>query len=122
MNLLDAIKGRRSIRKYQNKSISDDIIRHILALATHAPSSMNGQPWRFVVVRDKETKRRLVEIKNRYCPTEKKMFRADFLSDAPVVVVVCVDIIKSYNRDIENAVLASANILLGAYSYNIGSV
>jgi nitroreductase len=122
MDLVDAIKGRRSIRKYQNKDISDDVIKQILDLAIHAPSSMNGQPWYFIVVRDNEMKKRLVEIKNRYCPAEKSMFRADFLQDAPVVIVVCVDIEKSYDRELENAVLATANIMLGAFHLLIGSV
>ena len=122
MNLKSAIKARRSIRKYQTGDIPEPVIRELLDLARYAPSSMNGQPWYFIVVRNDETKRRLVEIKNRYCPPEKSEYRADFLQDAPVVIVVCVDHERSFNREVENGVLATANILLGAYQRGLGSV
>ena len=122
MDLVDAIKGRRSIRKYEKKNIPNDTIKQIIDMAMHAPSSMNGQPWYFIIVRDDRTKRRLVEIKNRYCPVEKSMYKADFLQNAPVVIVVCVDHERSFNREVENAVLATANILLGAYQRGLGSV
>jgi len=122
MDLDATIKGRRSIRKYQDKDIPDSVIENLLDLARHAPSSMNGQPWYFVVVRNDETKRQLVEIKNKHCPTEKRMYKADFLRNAPVVIVVCVDTERSFNRGVENAVLATANIMLGAYCRGLGSV
>ena len=83
---------------------------------------MNGQPWYFTVVRKDETKSKLTEIKNRYCPVEKRMYRADFIQNAPVIVIVCVDKNKSYDRGIENGVLASTMILMAAYSKGLGSV
>ncbi|MBN1832570.1 MAG: nitroreductase family protein [Deltaproteobacteria bacterium] len=122
MKLDETIKGRRSIRKYQDVEIPDSVIEELLDLALHTPSSMNGQPWHFIVVRRQETKTKLAEIKNRYCPVEKQMYRADFLKDAPVIIVVCVDKNKSYDREVENAVLATLNILLGAFSRGIGTV
>ncbi len=122
MDLESTIKGRRSIRKYLSRDIPDAVIEDLLDLARYAPSSMNGQPWYFVVVRNEETKRRLVEIKNRYCPAEKSMYKADFLRDAPAVIVVCVDHERSFNREVENAVLATAHILLGACEKGLGSV
>jgi len=117
-----AIKERRSIRRYREGDISDSVIQELLDLARYAPSSMNGQPWYFIVVRNNETKRRLAEIKNKHCPAEKRMYKADFLQNAPVVVVVCVDRERSFNRGVENAVLATANIMLGAYRRGLGSV
>ncbi len=122
MKLDEAIKGRRSIRRYQNKNIPDSVIEELLDLALHAPSSMNGQPWHFIVIRKQEIKTKLAEIKNRYCPVEKQMYQADFLKDAPVIIIVCVDKKESYDREVENAVLATSNILLGAFSKGIGSV
>jgi len=122
MELDKAIRGRRSIRRYGDEDIPDSLIEELLDLARYAPSSMNGQPWYFIVVRNEETKRQLVEIKNKHCPAEKRMYKADFLQNAPVVVVVCVDKEKSFNRGVENAVLAAANIMLGAYGRGIGSV
>ena len=122
MEIDKTIKGRRSIRRYQDKDIPDSMIKELLRLATCAPSSMNGQPWCFIVVRAEKTKNRLAEIKNRYCPLQKQDYKADFLRKAPVIIVVCVDKENSYEREIENGVLATANLLLGAYSRGLGSV
>jgi nitroreductase len=122
MDLDKTIKGRRSIRRYREEPIPDSLIEELLDLARYAPSSMNGQPWYFIVIRNDETKRQLVEIKNKHCPAEKRMYKADFLQKAPVVVVVCVDREKSFNRGVENAVLAAANIMLGACRRGLGTV
>jgi len=122
MEIDEIIKGRRSIRKYQSREIPDSVIKELIGLAAQAPSSMNGQPWYFIVVRAERTKEKLAEIKNRYCPVEKQNYKADFLREAPVIIVVCVDKQKSYEREIENGVLATANLMLGAYSRGLGSV
>ena len=122
MELDKTIKGRRSIRKYQNKNIPDSIIEELLDLARHAPSSMNGQPWHFVVIKSDKTKNQITEIKNKYSPPEKRTYKADFLQNASVIIVVCVDKQKSFGREIENGILATANIMLGAYSRGLGSV
>jgi nitroreductase len=117
MELDSAIRGRRAIRRYRPEEIAGGVIEDILDLARQAPSSMNGQPWQFIVVRDAPTKKKLAEIKNAHCPSEKQAFRADFIQSAPVIIVVCVDRTQSYD-----GVLAAANILLAAYVRGIGSV
>jgi nitroreductase len=122
MRIDDTIKGRRSIRKYTNRQAENSVIEELLDLARHAPSSMNGQPWNFIVVRKNETKRKLVEIKNKYCPVEKQEYRADFLLNASAIIVVCVDTTQSYGREIENGILAAANILLAAHDRGLGCV
>ncbi len=122
MEIDETIKGRRSVRRYQDRDIPDSMIRELLELATYAPSSMNGQPWHFIVIRAEKTKKRLVEIKNKYCPVEKQMYQADFLQKASVIIVVCVDKQNAYDREVENGVLATANLMLGAYSRGLGSV
>jgi hypothetical protein len=91
-------------------------------LARHAPSSMDGQPCHFVVVRDPAARRALAAIKNRHCPPEKRAFPSDFLADVPVVIVVCVDRGRSNDRDVENAAVATAFLLLAAQSRGLGSV
>lgn len=122
MELDKAIKGRRSIRRYKAKNIPDSVIKELLYLAEYAPSSMNGQPWHFIVIKNDRTKKEIAEIKNRYCPPEKRAYKADFLKHAPVIIVVCVDKEKSHKREIENGILAAAYIMLGAYSRGLGSV
>ena len=54
MNTRDAIGQRRSIRKYKETPVSEEIITKILHAATLAPSGKNGQPWRFVVIRGEQ--------------------------------------------------------------------
>ena len=60
MDVQDAIKARRSIRKYERKPIPDDVLSALLEAARLAPSSNNKQRWSMVVVTDDATKQRLV--------------------------------------------------------------
>ena len=122
MQLDDAIRGRRSIRKFRAQAVTDDVLDALIDLARHAPSSMNGQPWTFTVVRDAELKRRLAAIKNQYCPAEKRDFRADFLIEAAAVVVISVDRAASHDRAVENGVLAAATFMLAAHAHGLGTV
>ena len=54
MDLFDAIQTRRSIRKFHPDPVPDSDLRQILEAARLAPSSVNQQPWRFIVIRDRE--------------------------------------------------------------------
>jgi nitroreductase len=122
MELKQAIQTRRSIRAYQARTISAAVIRRLLDLARYAPSSLDGQPWHFIVVTEPKIKAKLVKLKNRFCPVEKQMYRADFMGAAPAVIVVCVDKQRSFNRDIENGVLVTATLMLAAHGEGLGSV
>lgn len=78
LSVPDAIR-RPAIRGFDPaRAVPDDLLRHVLALATLAPSSFNLQPWRFLVVRDERNRRRL-----RGCA-----FNHPRLTEAPVVVIV----------------------------------
>jgi len=59
MNVFDAIKTRRSVRKYKPEPVPDEHLKQILDAARLAPSAGNRQPWRFVVVRDPKLRRKL---------------------------------------------------------------
>lgn len=122
MQLDEAIRNRRSIRSYQSREVSPELIGEMLDLARHAPSAMNGQPWHFVVIRDREVKERLSEIKRLRCPLEKRVYVADYLKDAPLVVAICVERSRSYDRELENGLLAAAFLMLAATSRGLGSV
>ena len=78
----EAIESRRSIRAFKPDTISDEIIMDLLESARLAPSGCNSQPWRFKIVKDTETKAKLQNI----------AFNQKFVSQAPVVLVVCADI------------------------------
>jgi nitroreductase len=76
---LDAVKSRRSIRKFESTDIGEDNVNEILEVGFSAPSAGNRQPWRVVVVRNKNTKAALVEA----------ALNQKFIAQAPVVLVVC---------------------------------
>jgi len=65
MTVLEAIRQRYSCRAYQDKAIEQEKLDSIFEAARLAPSAKNTQDWRFVVVTDKETKRRVAETTNR---------------------------------------------------------
>ncbi len=78
----EAIANRRSIRKFKTDTISDEILMELLESARLAPSGCNSQPWRFKIVRDEATKKQLQTFS----------FDQKFVSEAPVVLVVCADV------------------------------
>ncbi|GAI87104.1 unnamed protein product [marine sediment metagenome] len=85
MTTIEAIRKRRSIRKYKNDQIPEEIILELLDAARLAPSGCNAQPWRFRVIKDIDTKLQLVQA----------AYNQKFISEAPVVLVVCANI-KQY--------------------------
>ncbi len=78
----EAIEKRRSIRSYKPDPVADDILNSLLDSARLAPSGCNAQPWRFKVVRDDETKRKLAQAAHNQ----------SFIANTPVVLVCCADI------------------------------
>lgn len=122
MSFDDVVRTRRSIRRFRPDDVPESTVAELLDLARHAPSSMNGQPWHFVLVRSPASRDRLAEIKNRYCPPEKRQFSADFIRSAPLIIVVCVGEPRSYGRGIENGILATATLLLAARARGLGTV
>ncbi|MBN1422455.1 MAG: nitroreductase family protein [Planctomycetes bacterium] len=79
MKILDAIRARRSVRVFRAAPIPEDALLRILEAARIAPSARNIQEWKFIVVRDAETKRRLVPA----CANQA------FVADAPIVIAGC---------------------------------
>lgn len=122
MEFDDVVRTRRSIRKFSPADVPDELLRSLIDCAVRAPSSMNGQPWCFIVVRNAETKRALAQTKDRYCPPEKAEYPAGFLRDAPVVVVTCVERAKAFDRGIESGVLATGQLLLAAANHGLTGV
>lgn len=59
--MLEFIGGRRSIRRYGDAPVADDVVERILGAAVSAPSAHNRQPWRFAVLRTEPARRRLAE-------------------------------------------------------------
>ena len=132
---LRVIANRRAVRAYEPRSVSKNVIRKIINAANQAPSGMNSQPWRFVVVTDKKFHKKLTETA---IPKSKKVLRSlkktipdrynaimkryDELEDpiyysAPVIIFVIG--IGSF-ADL-SCPLACQNIMLAARSLGLGS-
>jgi len=113
MDMLDAIRQRRSIREYKNDIPTDSQIEKILEAARWAPSGLNNQPWRFLVVKDKTKKDGLAQF-TKY---------GDIIRDAPVAIAVCMDVSDSYNREKDLMAIGACiqNILLEAHALGLGA-
>jgi len=80
-SVISIIKNRRSVRKYKKKEVDIELIIKVLESASYAPSTGNYQPWEFIVVRNPEIKKHLVEA----CYNQKWML------DASVFIVACIN-------------------------------
>ncbi|MCL4534857.1 MAG: nitroreductase family protein [Bacteroidetes bacterium] len=88
MNVIEAIEKRRSIRDYRPDPVPDDVLGRLLNAMRLAPSGSNRQPWKFIVVRDKETKTRLAEACAFYRPSGELRVQR-WIAEAPVIIVAC---------------------------------
>jgi nitroreductase len=90
MDVMEAIKGRRSIRKYSDKPVSDDVLQTLLEAARWAPSWANTQCWRLIIIRDKETKSRLADTLKGTRPGRPNP-TTEAVRNAPVVIAACAE-------------------------------
>jgi nitroreductase len=81
MDVLDAIRTRKSVRKYLDKPVEDEKLNVLVEAARLAPSASNRQEWRFVVVRDPKTRKKLAEAASNQT----------FVGQAPIVVAACAE-------------------------------
>ena len=87
MDVMEAIRNRRSIRKYRTDPVTEEALQAVLEAARWAPSWGNLQCWRLVVVRDSEVKQRLAGALRSSVGRENPATRA--VREAPLVLVVC---------------------------------
>lgn len=112
MELLNAIHKRRSVRRFIDKKIPRKILLKIIESASWAPSACNVQGWKFILIEDNKTKKRMVEAG-----------AASFIADAPVSVVVTYDNRSDnveYKDHIQSASAAIQNMILAAWNHGIG--
>ncbi|MBM4084275.1 MAG: nitroreductase [Planctomycetes bacterium] len=79
MDVMEAIRTRRSIRAYLDKPVEEEKLKRVLEAARLAPSAKNMQEWKFIVVRDPATRQKLVEAAKGQ----------KFVGEAPVVIAAC---------------------------------
>lgn len=115
MDVLSAIKGRRSIRKYSDKPVEEEKLLKVLEAARLAPSAKNEQNWKFIVVKDQETKEKLTEAIGQ-----------PFVGEAPIILVNCGTETKSVMRGGQprytvDLSIATAYMILEAYEQGLGT-
>ena len=111
--VLDNILSRKSVRSYTDRDVTPEQVETILKAAMAAPSGMNLQPWRFVVVREQETKDKLAVGFNK------------MIAKAPVAIVVCGKITGTLGAENHNwtadCAAATENLLLAVEALGLGA-
>jgi len=112
MSTVDLILSRRSIRNYENKDIPEEILKQILETGRQAPSAVNRQPIRFVVVNDHDILKNLCD----------NLFTR-FVKYAPLVIVGCANTksLLTGKWAVVDATIAMQNMVIAAWSLGIGS-
>jgi nitroreductase len=136
MEVLEAIKARRSVRRYTADPVDDETVQRVLDAARQAPSWANTQCWRFIVVRDNDIKSKLVEALTPIS-AERANPATRAIGNAPVVIVACAELGKSgYSHGepkepvtdkgdfwyMYDVALAMQNLALTAHSLGLGTV
>jgi nitroreductase len=110
MEVFEAIKSRRSIRKYTKDPVPEDLIVKILDAGRWAPSASNRQPWSFIVLKDEEVRRKIAEATTY----------GKFLAEAPLGIAVVVDP-QASTHPVEDGAIAAQNMLLAAHALGLGA-
>lgn len=118
MEFSDVIQKRRSIRKFDSRSISRDTIKELIRAAQMAPTASNLQAWRFIVADD-------LTIVKQVC-----MFSPGISGHPPVVIAVASDLREVKERGSENSIrygcmmdaaMAAENLMLAATDRGLGT-
>ena len=142
--LMNELLGRRSVRRYLDKEVPEEVVQRVLEAARWAPSPHGGQPWRFAVVTREETKARLAEamgeewrsnlqMDGQSAKVVKKRLEGSRrrLLDVPVLVLLCLyledldaypDAVRQQNETtmaVQSLGAAAQNALLAAYSLGL---
>ena len=80
MDIYDLIRLRKSVRSYLSKEIEEDKLARVLEAGRLAPSAGNRQEWRFVIVKDENTRRKVADASNHA-----------FIAEAPVIIACCAE-------------------------------
>jgi nitroreductase len=119
MELLEVIRARHSIRKYQNKPVEDAKLQAILSAATEAPSASNLQPYKIYVARAEARKQAIAMA----------ALGQGFIAGAPIVLVFCADTARAQalghpreqNYSFQDTIIAMAYAQLAAADQGLAS-
>jgi nitroreductase len=108
VDAIEALKGRRSIRSYEDKSVPRELLEEIIDTARLAPTANNFQPWEFIVVTDPDMRAKLADLTDY----------GKFIAQSGACVVVFAKDVKRY---IEDGSAATENILIAAHALGLGA-
>jgi len=111
MSFLDIILSRRSVRRFEDKQISQDVLDKIVEAGRQSPSAANRQPYRFILVTDPKLKNELLGL------------LSGFAKKAPLIVVGCANLkaILTGRWAVVDTAIALENMVLAAWSLAVGS-
>jgi len=109
MDALEAIKTRRSIRRYKKTPVPGEKLEKILEAGRWSPSARNSQPWKFIVLSDLQVRERVAKL----------LAFGKFLTEAPLGIAVVVDPAIS-SHPAEDGALAAYSMLLAAHALGLG--
>ena len=114
MDLFDAIHTRRSIREYEDRPVSADLARELVAAAMSAPSAGNARPWQFVLITDRDILGQIPGV-HPY---------AAMAATASLAVLICGDLsLEQYPGNwVADCSAATQNLLLAAHGKGLGAV
>ena len=114
MEVMEALRTRRSIRKFQDKAVPPEMVREMLEAAMMAPSAGNAQPWHFVVVDDRTRLDAMADL-HPYI---------QMVTQAPLGILVCGDLTKEKYTGywVQDCSAAMENLLLAAHGLGLGAV
>jgi len=108
VEVFEAVRTVLAVRKYQDKSVPDDLVRRIVEAGRLTGSSQNGQPWHFIVVRDRQMLQKIASAAGS----------GPYISQAPLAVVVA---IQDTRFAVSDASRAIQSMVLTAWEEGIGS-
>lgn len=114
MDLLEGIYTRRSVRTFTDGPVDREQVLEMVRAGSWAPSGLNNQPWRFVIIREREKRGELARL-TRY---------SRILEEAPVAVAVFIDRDAMYHDTKDHQAIGAClqNMLLAAHSMGLGAV
>ena len=114
METFEIIRTRRSIRKFTEDHVPDDVIDRIIEAGTWAPSGLNNQPWQFAVIKDGELKKQISTLTHY----------SRIVLSAEVLIGVFLDNASSYDRTKDCQAIGASiqNMLLYIHSIGLGAV
>ncbi|SPQ01322.1 Nitroreductase [Candidatus Sulfobium mesophilum] len=114
MDILETIKSRRSIRKFENVQVPEELLEKILEAGRWAPSGLNNQPWRFAVISD-------VSIREMF---SQLTHYSRIVASSQILIAVFLDTAVSYDRtkDVQAVGACIQNMLLEAHALGLGGV